>query len=79
MAPFIAGDYVTWAGVKNGANEVLCYTIVAETVQQLTSGDSGDPVYVRVEDVGSCSSTLLVINTNMWDRLSLVSMTAPRM
>ncbi|KAL2070243.1 hypothetical protein VTL71DRAFT_13269 [Oculimacula yallundae] len=29
----------------------LCYSIVAENVQILTAGDSGDPVYLRVEDV----------------------------
>lgn len=50
MAPFIAGDYVTWAGVKNGG-EILVYTLIAENVQQLTSVSNGDPVYVRVEDV----------------------------
>ncbi|GAB7345483.1 hypothetical protein MBLNU457_3808t2 [Dothideomycetes sp. NU457] len=50
MAPFLPGDFVTWAGVKNGANEVACYSITAETLQQLTSADAGDPVYVRVED-----------------------------
>jgi hypothetical protein len=50
MAPFIPGDYVTWAGITNGA-EVLVYSLVAENVQQKTSGDGGDPVYVRVEDV----------------------------
>lgn len=50
MAPFIAGDYVTWAGVKNGG-EILVYSLIAENVQQLTSASSGQPVYVRVEDV----------------------------
>ncbi|ORY04866.1 hypothetical protein BCR34DRAFT_591069 [Clohesyomyces aquaticus] len=50
MAPFVAGDYVTWAGIKNGA-EVLVYTLVAETVQQLTDASKGDPLYLRVEDV----------------------------
>jgi len=51
MAPFIPGDYVTWAGVKNGPNEVLCYAITAENVQQITNAGNGDPVYVRLEDV----------------------------
>ncbi|KAF2675774.1 hypothetical protein K458DRAFT_380982 [Lentithecium fluviatile CBS 122367] len=50
MAPFIPGDYVTWAGIKNGP-EILVYGIVAENVQPLTTADNGDPVYVRVEDV----------------------------
>lgn len=50
MAPFIPGDYVTWAGITNGA-EILVYSLVAENVQQQTSADNGDPVYVRVEDV----------------------------
>lgn len=59
MAPFIPGDYVTWAGVTNGA-EILVYTLTAENVQQKTSGDSGDPVYVRVEDV-----SLIVYNSNL--------------
>lgn len=50
MAPFQPGDFVTYAGIKNGATEYLCYSIVAENVQILTSGDSGEPVYLRVED-----------------------------
>lgn len=50
MAPFVPGDYVTWAGITNGA-EILVYGLVAENVQQQTSADSGDPLYVRVEDV----------------------------
>ncbi|KAF3048005.1 hypothetical protein E8E12_005966 [Didymella heteroderae] len=50
MAPFIPGDYVTWAGVATGG-EIQVYTLTAENVQQKTSGDNGDPVYVRVEDV----------------------------
>jgi hypothetical protein len=52
MAPFIPGDYVSWAGVKNGA-EVLVYTLVAENVQQITNAGNGDPLYVRVEDVSA--------------------------
>lgn len=51
MAPFIPGDFVTFAGIKNGASEILCYSIVAENVQILTSSANGDPVYLRVEDV----------------------------
>ncbi|KAJ4991922.1 hypothetical protein SVAN01_02517 [Stagonosporopsis vannaccii] len=50
MAPFIPGDYVTWAGIANGG-EVLVYSLIAENVQQQTSADNGDPLYVRVEDV----------------------------
>jgi hypothetical protein len=50
MAPFIAGDYVTWAGITNGP-EILVYTLVAENVQQITDASKGDPVYVRVEDI----------------------------
>jgi hypothetical protein len=51
MAPFIPGDWVTYSGIKNGPNEILCYEIIAENVQILTSADAGEPVYVRVEDV----------------------------
>jgi hypothetical protein len=51
MAPFIPGDYVTWAGVSNGP-EILVYTLVAENVQT-TKADSGDPLYVCVEDVST--------------------------
>lgn len=52
MAPFIPGDYVTWAGITNGA-ETLVYSLIAENVQQQTVADSGDPLYVRVEDVST--------------------------
>jgi hypothetical protein len=52
MAPFIPGDYVTWAGVPNGP-EVLVYSLVAENVQQLTNADNGDPLYVRLEGVSA--------------------------
>jgi len=51
MAPFQPGDFVTYAGIQNGGAEFLCYSITAENVQILTSGDSGEPVYLRVEDV----------------------------
>ncbi|KAF2999038.1 hypothetical protein E8E13_008468 [Curvularia kusanoi] len=50
MAPFIPGDYVTWSGITNGG-EILVYTLTAENVQQKTSADNGDPLYLRVEDV----------------------------
>lgn len=53
MAPFIAGDYVTWAGVATGG-EIQVYALTAMNVQQKTVGESGDPVYVRVEDVSFC-------------------------
>lgn len=53
MAPFIPGDFVTFAGIKNGATEILCYSIVAENVQIATSAAAGDPVYLRVEDVST--------------------------
>ncbi|KAF2674125.1 hypothetical protein BT63DRAFT_461787 [Microthyrium microscopicum] len=51
MAPFLAGDFITWSGIENGPNEILAYEIVAETIQQQTSGDAGQAVYVRLEDV----------------------------
>ncbi|KAH8646038.1 hypothetical protein BGZ60DRAFT_424553 [Tricladium varicosporioides] len=50
MAPFKAGDYVTYSGIRNGGSEILCYSIIAENIQILTAGDNGDPVYLRVED-----------------------------
>lgn len=52
MAPFIPGDYVTWGGITSGA-EIIVYSLIAENVQQTTSGNNGDPVYVRIEDVGN--------------------------
>lgn len=50
MAPFLPGDFVTWDGVTNGG-EILVHSLTAENVQQKTSADAGDPVYIRVEDV----------------------------
>ncbi|KAK4610528.1 hypothetical protein CLAFUW4_14160 [Fulvia fulva] len=46
MAPFLPGDYLTYSGIRVGA-EVICYEIVAENVQILTP--SG-PTYIRIED-----------------------------
>jgi hypothetical protein len=47
MAPFQKGDYIVFSGVRVG-DEVLCYSIVAESVQVLTP--VGGPAYIRMED-----------------------------
>lgn len=46
MAPFLAGDYIEYSGIKVGG-EIICYAIVAPSVQITTSGG---PCYIRVED-----------------------------
>jgi hypothetical protein len=61
MAPFIPGDYVTWSGITNGG-EILVYTLTAENVQQKTSADNGDPLYLRVEDVSLSLSVIYIPN-----------------
>lgn len=45
MAPFLAGDFVTFAGIRRG-NEVIAFSIVAQNVMITTLGDL---VYVRME------------------------------
>lgn len=46
MAPFLPGDYITFSGILS-ADGIIAYTIVAESVQILTTGV---PAYIRVED-----------------------------
>ncbi|KAK5673937.1 hypothetical protein LTS10_013291 [Elasticomyces elasticus] len=46
MAPFVAGDYVSYSGVEV-SGETICYSIVADGVMITTSGM---PPYIRVED-----------------------------
>ena len=46
MAPFAPGDYITFSGIQS-AGEIIAYSIVAESVQILTTGV---PAYIRVED-----------------------------
>ena len=45
MAPFLAGDFVTFSGIRRG-NEVIAYSIVAQNVMITTLGDL---VYLRME------------------------------
>lgn len=45
MAPFLPGDFITFAGFRKGS-EVVAFSIVAQNVQILTLGDI---VYVRME------------------------------
>lgn len=45
MAPFQAGDFITFAGFRRG-NEYIANSIVAQNVQIQTLGDI---VYVRME------------------------------
>ncbi|KFA50062.1 hypothetical protein S40293_11114 [Stachybotrys chartarum IBT 40293] len=45
MVPFLAGDFVTFSGIRRG-DEVICYSIVANNVQILTLGTL---VYIRME------------------------------
>lgn len=45
MAPFLAGDFVTFSGIRRG-NEVVAFSIVAQNVMVITLGDL---VYVRME------------------------------
>ncbi|KAI1841539.1 hypothetical protein JX265_013504 [Neoarthrinium moseri] len=45
MAPFLAGDFVTFSGIRRG-NEMICFSIVAQNVQITTLQDL---VYVRME------------------------------
>ena len=47
MAPFKAGDYLTYSGIRVGG-ETICYSITAESVQILTA--DGAPAYIRMED-----------------------------
>jgi hypothetical protein len=42
----MVGDYITFSGVSDG-NEILAYSIVADSVQITTTGV---PTYIRVED-----------------------------
>ncbi|KAI4724308.1 hypothetical protein E4T49_07966 [Aureobasidium sp. EXF-10728] len=46
MAPFQVGDYLEYSGINDGGI-IVCYTIVAPSVQITTSGA---PTYIRVED-----------------------------
>lgn len=46
MAPFLVGDYITFSGINDG-NQILAYSIVADSVQITTTGV---PTYIRVED-----------------------------
>jgi hypothetical protein len=45
MAPFLPGDFVTFAGFRRGS-EVIAFSIVAENVMITTLGDL---IYVRME------------------------------
>lgn len=45
MAPFLAGDFITFSGIRRG-NEVIAFSIVAQNVMITTLGDL---VYVRME------------------------------
>lgn len=45
MAPFQAGDFITFSGFRRGS-EVIAFSIVAQNVQINTLGDI---VYVRME------------------------------
>lgn len=45
MAPFQAGDFITFSGFRRGA-EVIAFSIVAQNVQINTLGEV---VYVRME------------------------------
>jgi hypothetical protein len=48
MAPFKAGDFLTFSGRKVG-NEIICYAITAENIQIRTTPGS-NPTYIRMED-----------------------------
>jgi hypothetical protein len=45
MVPFLAGDFITFAGVRRGG-EFIAFSIVAQNVMITTLGDL---VYVRME------------------------------
>ncbi|KAF2641869.1 hypothetical protein P280DRAFT_541331 [Massarina eburnea CBS 473.64] len=45
MAPFLAGDFITFQGIRRG-NEVIAFSIIAMNVQITTLGDL---VYLRME------------------------------
>lgn len=45
MAPFLVGDFVTFAGIRRN-NEVIAYSVVAQNVQITTLNDL---IYVRME------------------------------
>ncbi|PVI06719.1 hypothetical protein DM02DRAFT_513957 [Periconia macrospinosa] len=45
MAPFLVGDFVTFAGIRRN-NEVIAYSVVAQNVQITTLGEL---IYVRME------------------------------
>lgn len=45
MAPFLPGDFITFAGIRRGS-EVIAYSIIAMNVQITTLGEL---VYVRME------------------------------
>lgn len=49
MAPFLAGDFIQYNGMKKG-NEIIVFGIVATNVQILTNPARGDPVFLRMED-----------------------------
>lgn len=45
MAPFLAGDFITFSGIRRN-NEVIAFSIIAQNVQITTLGEL---VYVRME------------------------------
>ncbi len=47
MAPFVVGDFIQYSGFRNGAGEIVCYSIVATNIQITTKGT---PAYIRVEE-----------------------------
>jgi hypothetical protein len=46
MAPFLAGDYVEYGGIRVGS-EIVCFEILAPSVMITTTGN---PTYIRMED-----------------------------
>lgn len=77
MAPLLAGDFITWEGIKKG-DEVIAFNIVAQNVQITTLQDL---VYVRTDlallgianfngnaelaESRVCSSLSLIIKKNL--------------
>lgn len=50
MAPFLAGDFIEYSGLKVGGNEILAWAITAINVQITTVASSTVPNYIRMED-----------------------------
>ncbi|KAF2112892.1 hypothetical protein BDV96DRAFT_496940 [Lophiotrema nucula] len=50
MAPFLAGDFIEYSGIKTPSGEIYAYAISALNVQITTQASDTVPNYIRMED-----------------------------